>query len=89
MMHKETIFCNTAIDTAIKLSQPDCDHDVDSEGQWWTGSRVRFQVCPDENIKTFDSFNRSIEVKPLQVVNTRCLCCTGEISRVKALLVCE
>ncbi|KAJ5980947.1 hypothetical protein N7481_008245 [Penicillium waksmanii] len=87
VMHKEMIYCNTVIDTAIKLSQPDCDlNDVEKEGQWRTRSRVKFDVCPDGNSKIFDSFNRSIEVKPLQVVNIRCPCCTGEMSTVDALL---
>ncbi|CAI7678409.1 unnamed protein product [Penicillium pancosmium] len=87
VMHKETIYCNTVIDTAIKLSRPDSQlNDTEKEGQWRTGSLVKFEVCPDENSKIFDSFNRSIEVKPLQVFNVRCPCCTGEISTVDALL---
>jgi hypothetical protein len=87
-MHKETIYCNTVIDTAIKLSQPDSHlNDVEKEGQWRTGRCVKLEVCPSENSKIVDSFNRSIEVKPLQVVNIRCPCCTGEMSTIDALLV--
>jgi hypothetical protein len=87
MMHKETIYCNTVIDTAIKLSQPNYFLDEDEREQRRDNTRFRLQACPHEDSKIVDSFNRRIEVKPLQVVNPRCPCCTGEMSMVDALMV--
>ncbi|CAI7678545.1 unnamed protein product [Penicillium manginii] len=86
MMHKETIYCNTVIDTAIKLSQPNYFLDEDERERRRDNTRFRLQACPHEDSKIVDSFNRRIEVKPLQVVNPRCPCCTGEMSMVDALM---